>query len=248
MWNRSVSIGLALLAWFVTSPAAAQSFRGSGPEATETFPLAAGLAVFEVQHRGEGAFLVKLLDANGNVVSEVARGSGSFGGSKSIRIPETGLYLFNVEATGEWNVRLRSNEALPDGFDDPAAARGREAGHADAGKKGTLGWLVRGFVGGALLGPVGTGIVVNRAGNSAAATADEAMRAHSAQEPAYTTAYRQSYMDRLRGRQQRSALIGGAVGTGVLVWAILQAIDLGKTSESDEFEEPPLTIVIPIRW
>ncbi len=247
--RRNLLIALVLAAAGAV-PGFAQTFKGSGPEATRTFSLGEGLAVFEVQHKGSGYFLVKLLDADGNVVDEVARGEGRFGGSKAVRIPRTGLYLFDVSASGDWDVRLRSNEMAPAEItDSPLAARGREEGEAAAGQTGTLGWVARGFVGGALLGPIGTGLAVNFAGNSADAAGVEAAGQLPLQELAYSTAWRQAYIERLRGRRQRATLIGGAVGTGVLVFAIIKAVDLGRSAEGEETGgDPTPFLVIPIRW
>jgi hypothetical protein len=131
---------------------------------------------------------------------------------------------------------------------DPAAERGLVAGREDAGKPGTLGWMGRGLLGGLLLGPIGTAVAVNRASESADDAAQAAANSLSMNELSYVTAYRQSYADRIRTRRQRSALIGGAVGTSVLVFAIFQAVNLG-TSEAG-VEEPgpdnPPAILVPL--
>jgi hypothetical protein len=39
-----------------------------------------------------------------------------------------------------------------------------------------------------------------------------------------------------------------ASGSGVLLFALLQVIDLGGVTEEDEVGEPSVPIVIPIRW
>jgi len=233
--RRTLMMALALLFAVGTGSASAQNFKGSGPETTRTFSLGEGLAVFEVQHMGTGHFVVRLLDADGNVISDVARGEGLFDGSKAVRIPRAGLYLFDVSASGDWDVRLRSNEvAPPNGADSPAAVRGRADGAVAARQTGTMGWVLRGFVGGALLGPIGMGLAVSFAGNSAGEVAQAAAAAQPMQDLAYSSAWRQAYAQGLRGRRQRAALMGGAVGTAVLVFTILQVVDIGRSDPGGE--------------
>ena len=233
--RRSLIVALPVLFAVGTAPAVAQSFRGSGPESTRTFSLGEGLAVFEVQHKGSGHFVVRLLDADGNVIGDVARGEGPFDGSRTIRIPRTGLYLFDVSASGEWDVRLRSNEIAPtNGMDSPAAARGRAEGAAAAAQSGSMGWLVRGLVGGTLLGPIGTGLAVSFAGKSAAESAQAAADARPTQDLAWSAVWRQAYAEGVRGRRQRAALIGGAVGTAVFVFALVQIVEIGRTDPGGE--------------
>jgi hypothetical protein len=233
------------------SPGLAQNFKGRGTDATQRFALTEGVAVFEVEHKGDGDFNIRLLDDQGQVIGEVARGTGDFGGAKALRIPRTSYYIYDVEATGEWSVRLR--EIRPDnGPPDPAAERGAEAGRVDGGRPGTTGWLARGLLGGALLGPIGTAIAVNRAAESAPGDAQAAASALQEGELAFVAAYRESYADRLRARRARSALIGGAVGTGVLVFAIFQFVDLG-TSSANVIQDPggsfdPAIVVPLFRW
>jgi len=233
------------------TPVLAQNFKGRGRDATQRFALTEGVAVFEVQHKGEGEFNIRLLDDDGQVIGEVARGTGDFGGAKALRIPRTSYYLYDVEAGGEWSVRLR--EIRPDnGPPDPQAERGTDAGRTDGSRPGTTGWMARGLLGGVLLGPIGTALAVHRAGESAADDAQAAASALQPNELAFVSAYRTSYADRLRARRQRSALIGGAVGTGILVVAIFQFVDLG-TSSSNVIQDPggqfdPAIVVPLIRW
>jgi hypothetical protein len=239
---------LALVSAFAT-PALAQQFKGSGPRATPMFALASGLAVFETEHRGEGAFLIKLMDAQGNVVSEIAQGTGVFGGSKAVKIPASGNYLMDVVATGEWSIRLRRTDVEIVAADS-STVRGTEAGRTDGAKPGTGGWFARGLVGGLILGPVGTAIAVNKAQNSSLPAAQNAANALPLGEPAYTAAYREAFADRLGTRRQRSALIGGVIGTGVLTVVLLQAFDLVGSAEGDNPNgggNPALVVPI-LRW
>jgi hypothetical protein len=232
-----------------TAPLGAQNFQGRGPEATDTFSLGAGQAVFDVQYKGEGSFAVNLLDDGGTLIGELASGSGAFSGSKAVRIERTGLYRIDIAATGEWSVRLRRNEvATVATAVSPELERGRTEGTTEASRISTTGWLARGFIGGALLGPIGTGVAVAKAASSAAGTAAQAAQAQSFGNMDYARSWESAYLDRLRMKRQRSALIGGAVGSGVLLFALLQVIDLGGVTEEDEVGEPSVPIVIPIRW
>jgi hypothetical protein len=238
-----LAIGLA------AGPAGAQNFKGKGPVATKKFPLAEGLVIFEVQHRGEGAFVVKLVDEQGTVIDEVARGDGTFGGSKAIRVPQTGAYLFDVQAPGEWSVRLTSTEVADEGGE--STRNGREEGRADGGRTGTGGWLARGFAGGLLGGPIGIGLVISRVDGATERDFEAAAAGRPMGDLAYAAAYREAFTSRLRTRRQRNAVIGGAVGTSVLAFALIQLIDLGRSSENDNLGpgDPGVPfIVVPIRF
>lgn len=131
---------IALLAATPPGRAAAQDFTGTGQQATALFPLPAGLAVFELQHQGSGAYAFRLLDENGAVVQELAAGSGTFAGSKAIGVPRAGRYVFDVSATGPWSIHLRpaspaAGEAAGGATKGapPAAAGTASAGSAPAG-------------------------------------------------------------------------------------------------------------------
>jgi hypothetical protein len=228
--------------------AAAQSFEGKGPEATRSFPLAAGTVTFAVEHHGDGAFTVRLLDAGGALVDEVANGAGPFGGSKVVRIAHTGEYRLDVQAPGEWTIELTSAEVAD--ANDPSTLRGREAGIADGDRTGTLGWLGRGFASGLIAGPIGIGFMVSRADDASQRDADAADAGGPDAELAYVAAYRQAFRDRLRSRRKRNAVIGGLVGTGVLVYALTRVIDLKRGGNNDGpigDGGVPL-IVVPVRF
>ncbi|HEX6630638.1 MAG TPA: hypothetical protein VF048_06085, partial [Gemmatimonadaceae bacterium] len=171
---------LLLLLAGLPSVGRAQSFQGTGQQATALFPLPEGLAVFELTHRGESQFVVQLLDAEGNRVGELARATGPFEGSKALRIERGGRYLLDVTASGPWTVRLRDGAAgaaapAPIGAVAPTAptaptasaafAEGRVAGAAAAGRMSGA-WGLRGLLGGTLAGPVGLGLAVHYAGTS----------------------------------------------------------------------------------
>lgn len=231
------------------APADAQEFQGRGQDASRPFPLAAGLAVFESRYNGEGRFHVQLLDESGNLIGAVADATGVFGGAKAIQIPRTGLYVIDVQAQGEWSVKLRSNEAGANGLGPgPEHLAGAEAGALAAREPGTGGTFALGFLGGVLTGPIGTLIVANRAGASAESAgrrvADTLPVDHP---PGWVAGYRQSYTEQLRSRRTRAAFIGGIIGTGVFAFALIQLLDIGGTSEGGDPGEPGNpAIVVPI--
>lgn len=246
-------LALALLALGATATAQAQSLRGSGTRATQAFPLVAGIAVFEVQHRGEAPFQMRLVDEQGQVVDEIASGVGAFGGSKAVRIPATGRYLVNVVADGDWSVRVRTGETALDAASDPTAdsamAAGRTAGRAAAGRPGTGGWFAKGLLGGLLLGPVGTAIVASSADRGADQAATAAADALAPDRMDYTVGYREGFADRLRQRRLRASLTGGIIGTAVLATVIISAITLrqGAQVNGGNGGDPPLPLIsIPL--
>ena len=84
------------------------SFSGDRETATGFFRLSRGVKDFEMTHKGEGRFTVRLLDENGAKVGRsLAKVKGSFRGSRSVRVPRDGIYLLQVEADGPWTVRRR---------------------------------------------------------------------------------------------------------------------------------------------
>lgn len=227
---RSLFVWLGVLL-LLPCALAAQQFTGRGQQATALFPLAEGLSVFEVEHRAEsGDFVVRLLDEQGQVVEELARGTGRFGGSKAVRVPRSGQYLLDVLATGPWSVRRRAADAAagPE-IDSPAYQQGQEAGMAAAPGAGA-GWLARGLAGGLLAGPLGAGVAVGMASRSdvplPAPPADGAPL-----DLAYQDGYQQGFEQRVRANRKRMAFVGGMVGTGVFVFALIQALDIAGSGE-----------------
>ncbi len=222
----------ASLVALCASSLAAQSYKGKGPEATQKFALTEGRAVFEMSVRGDGPFAVRLLDEAGNVVGELAKGDGVFGGSNVLAIPKTGMYQFDVSAPGDWDVRLVSNSPILTTNTDPEAASAVAAGKTNGSKPGTFGWLSRGFLGGLVAGPIGTALMVNSAGNHADRTAQNATSALSQGDAAYRVSYQQGYGAQLRLRQQRSAAVGGLVGSAGLAAVLIHVIHLKHSTDT----------------
>lgn len=80
------------------------SFSGVGQQATELFSTNKGLMKVEMNHSGSSNFIVYLLDNSGNELELLVNEIGPFDGSKAVRIPKDGIYLFRIEADGEWQV------------------------------------------------------------------------------------------------------------------------------------------------
>lgn len=122
---------------------------------------------------------------------------------------------------------------------DTAIVRIHDSAVEDASIPSTTGWIGRGFLGGIVLGPIGTGYVLGRASSSAELDAEAAGQASGLAGPdrdIYTRAFR----ERLRARRQRSALLGGVVGTGVFVYVALQLIDI----KHENVEIPPENLIL----
>src|SRR5207248_2546315 len=76
------------------------SLSGLGQQASNTFQLQQGLALFKMTHNGASNFIVQLLDSNGQDVDGLVNEIGSFHGSKAEGIQADGVYLFDVQADG----------------------------------------------------------------------------------------------------------------------------------------------------
>lgn len=105
-----------------------------------------------------------------------------------------------------------------------SAALGTQRGTEAARYEGTGPWVMRGFLGGLTLGPIGAGLVYVVANNSEVALNPQ-HRSLLLQEGGaqYANAYQRAYAEALHARRKRSALTGGAIGTAALA-ATLTAI------------------------
>jgi hypothetical protein len=108
-----------------------------------------------------------------------------------------------------------------------SAALGAHRGAEAARYAATSGWVMRGFLGGMTLGPIGAGVAYTVANNSDVALTPQ-QRALLLQEGGveYAAGYQRAYAETLLARRKRSALTGGALGTAALaatvtaIWAI----------------------------
>ena len=250
LYPRVVAAAVALGASLLPDMAAAQRVSGKGQQATAMFPLSSGLTIFELEHRGEGDFVVRLLDDRGVLIDTLARAVGAFRGSKAIHLPRSGSYLYDVHSRGEWTIGPRVQPGTmadsvigspsPAGVlvasAPPAAATSlmiQQAGvdaEDVARRKGSFPWLLGGLGGGVVLGPVGAGLVfvaANKRENPRQADVDARRAAHG---PAYADAFASAYQRRRRSDRRVAALIGGATGTAVFGFVIAQILNLNNKS------------------
>jgi len=88
------------------APPVPKTLNGTGQEASEMFYLDKGLVTFEMTHNGDGHFGVVLLNAEGDYIDLLANGIGEFDGSKAVGISESGIYLLDISADGNWEISI----------------------------------------------------------------------------------------------------------------------------------------------
>jgi hypothetical protein len=223
----------------VIAPAAAhgQVFEGSGQRATEFFFLPAGLEQFQLRHEGEsGPFVVSLLDERGDLVVRLVEASGRFQGSGAARVPRGGRYVLDVIATGEWRIERRTSGPVStqDAPDPPSPdfLEGEAVGRETAGAASTAGWFARGLFGGAVAGPIGAAVAVKLAGSS---SGDPGVGppTGSPASPEFRRGWESGVQAAIRKERKKMAFVGGMIGTGVFLAAIIQVVNLvGGTSDN----------------
>ncbi|HEV2130181.1 MAG TPA: hypothetical protein VGR27_03735 [Longimicrobiaceae bacterium] len=218
----------------------AQNISGTGQQATDLFTLPAGLATFEIEHEGEGAFAVRLLDEQGELIDNLASTTGPFRGSRAVRVPRPGRYLVDVSATGAWSIRLRQRASdEPAASISPAFLHGEEAGSAAARSVPTTSWLTRGFLGGALAGPVGAAVAVALAGKSGI-RAPAALAGEASGDTAFRRGFEEGFAMQVRHERKKKAFVGGMIGTGIFITALIYTLDIaGSGSGSGPINPPP---------
>lgn len=80
------------------------TFNGSGQQTTELFSTEKGLKTVKMTHSGSSNFIVYLLDKSGNQLELLVNEIGPFDGSKAVKIARDGIYLFDIEAEGDWQI------------------------------------------------------------------------------------------------------------------------------------------------
>lgn len=237
--SRLLSCALAgmLAVASIADPASAQNASGTGQQATDLFPLREGLATFDLEYEGEGTFSARLLDEHGELVETLAAATGPFRGSKAVRVPRSGQYLYDVSATGSWSIRLRPR---PD--EQPAAprlepqrngmvsdsllrSRGSYFGRQEANRIGAFPYLLGGLLGGVVAGPIGAGAAFAVSSGRAAAVPPRVENTLTEREPQYREAFRESFQHRLRTNRRTASLIGGVTGTAIFAFAIAQVVN-----------------------
>lgn len=212
----------------------AQDFRGTGRQMTLPFPLQVGLARFDVEHAGDGEFVVLLLDGAGNVVERLVRAMGPVRASTAVRISGADSYLFDVRASGGWSIRLREDAAgagigpVRDSF-----AEGHDRGLQAARQRGAAGWLGGGFAGGLVLGPLGTGAVFVLAGSRDTRVPQNERADFAGRDPEYIAGFEESFRNQLSSERRVAALVGGAIGTAVnaMFWLYISNRGAGRAGE-----------------
>jgi len=89
-----------------SAPSPPQTYTGHGQEFSPFFTLASGLTTFHMEHSGSANFIVWLLDDQGDWVDLLVNKIGSFDGSKAVSVDDSGIYLLDITADGNWDVSI----------------------------------------------------------------------------------------------------------------------------------------------
>ncbi|MBW3588851.1 MAG: hypothetical protein KY429_05490 [Actinobacteria bacterium] len=89
-----------------TAPGLPQVFNGAHQAVSGLFAAERGLVRFEMDHQGDGNWAPLLLNADGERIELLANEIGKFQGSKAVRIPQTGIYIIDVTANGNWSITV----------------------------------------------------------------------------------------------------------------------------------------------
>lgn len=83
-------------------------FTGQGDDIAGPFELSAGLVVIVYGYKGDGAFSIRLMDSRGEYIRFVVIGGGDTEGKTLERIPSSGNYLLDINASagGDWAIGL----------------------------------------------------------------------------------------------------------------------------------------------
>lgn len=81
-------------------------FTGVGQSVSPFIKLDKGLTVFKLKHTGKSNFATWLMDENGNREELLVNETGGFDGSKAVGIRQSGIYLMDISADGEWSISV----------------------------------------------------------------------------------------------------------------------------------------------
>jgi len=81
-------------------------YTGHGQEFSPFFTLNSGLTTFQLKHTGTSNFAVVLLDSQGDWVELLVNEIGSYDGSKTVSVDDSGIYLLDITADGNWDVSI----------------------------------------------------------------------------------------------------------------------------------------------
>jgi hypothetical protein len=104
----------------------------------------------------------------------------------------------------------------------PLFTAGSSQGDTAASHTAAFGWFGRGVVAGGLAGPLGSWLVVSRAGRSSVSIPEERRAALSQREPEFASGYQAGFERRLRSERREYAFMGSLLGTAAFAFAILR--------------------------
>lgn len=82
------------------------TLSGTGKKVTEQVGLASGGYKVTLTHTGESNFIVRMLNEKGvDTGSSLVNEIGPIDASQAINVPD-GKYFFNVEADGDWTIKI----------------------------------------------------------------------------------------------------------------------------------------------
>ena len=90
----------------ITAPSIPQTFTGTGQQVSEFVTIPRGLTTFRITHSGSSNFIIWLLNDDGETIELLVNETGSFNGSKAVGIEQTGIYLLDIAADGNWSVAI----------------------------------------------------------------------------------------------------------------------------------------------
>ncbi len=81
-------------------------FKGTGQQVTPLLKLSNGLTTFRMTHDGKRNFIVVLLDDKGTQIATLVNRIGNFNGANAIGVKQSGTYLLNITADGNWTINV----------------------------------------------------------------------------------------------------------------------------------------------
>lgn len=87
------------------APEGPQVYNGNGTSLSPFFHADGGLLVIGGTYQGDGRVAIRLRDANGQVVEQIANQVGTFSGSKGVSV-QPGIYFLELYGNGNWSVNV----------------------------------------------------------------------------------------------------------------------------------------------
>jgi hypothetical protein len=112
-------------------------------------------------------------------------------------------------------------------------AAGQAQGDTTAAHTAAFSWFGRGVVAGTLAGPLGSWLVVSKAGQSGVSIPQGQRDAISQREPEYVSGFEEGFQRRLRSERREYAFVGSVLGTAAFAFAILRLTHfVGRASQT----------------